>query len=181
MSFGENLSNLRKSNGLSQEQLAEKLGLTRQTVSKWETDQSTPDLVYIIKLSEILSVTTDRLIKGADETDKSDTVKEENNDIKPSTNIDASLLKTSYTRSFIFGLVSAAVSLLGIIAFSMLAALKPAKVYWNGRFYEGLLGFLMHTDSLAIYIILCLLFAVGVVLSVFGIVKNLNVDKEKKK
>lgn len=44
MTFGENLVYLRKSKGVSQEKLAEELGLTRQTISKWELNQSTPDL-----------------------------------------------------------------------------------------------------------------------------------------
>ena len=43
MSLGDKLYELRKKQGLTQEEAAEKLGVTRQTVSKWETDQSTPD------------------------------------------------------------------------------------------------------------------------------------------
>ena len=43
MSLGERLSNLRKTKKLSQEEVAERLNVSRQTISKWETDQSTPD------------------------------------------------------------------------------------------------------------------------------------------
>ncbi len=64
MSFGETITNLRKSKGITQEQLAETLGVTRQTISKWELDQSTPDLNYISQLSDLYGVTTDYLIKG---------------------------------------------------------------------------------------------------------------------
>ena len=64
MSFGETITNLRKNKGITQEQMAERLGVTRQTVSKWELDQSTPDLNYISQLSDIFEVTTDYLIKG---------------------------------------------------------------------------------------------------------------------
>lgn len=66
MSFGENMQRLRREKGMSQEALAEKVAVTRQTVSKWELDQSTPDLEYIIQLSEIFGVTTDYLIKGTE-------------------------------------------------------------------------------------------------------------------
>ncbi len=66
MSFGETITNLRKSKGITQEQLAETLGVTRQTISKWELDQSTPDLNYISQLSDLYGVTTDYLIKGED-------------------------------------------------------------------------------------------------------------------
>ena len=63
MSFGEKITALRKKKGITQEQLAEMLGVTRQTISKWELDQSTPDLNYISRLSELYEVTTDYLIK----------------------------------------------------------------------------------------------------------------------
>ena len=63
MAFGENLTFLRKSRGLSQEQLAEELDLTRQTISKWELNQSLPDLDFLLQLSDFFQVSTDDLIK----------------------------------------------------------------------------------------------------------------------
>ena len=60
--FGERLAALRKERGLSQEDLAEKLQLTRQTISKWETGASTPDLELLIQLAEVFDVSTDRLL-----------------------------------------------------------------------------------------------------------------------
>lgn len=64
MTFGERIQLLRKQRKMSQEELGEKLEVTRQTISKWELDQSTPDLDYIIAISEFFDVTTDYLIKG---------------------------------------------------------------------------------------------------------------------
>ncbi|MBO5944545.1 MAG: helix-turn-helix transcriptional regulator, partial [Clostridia bacterium] len=64
MAFGEILSNLRKVKGLSQEQLAAELGLTRQTISKWELNQSTPDLDYLVRLSDFVGVSPDFLCQG---------------------------------------------------------------------------------------------------------------------
>ena len=64
MTLGERLLEYRNRVGLSQEKLAEKVGVTRQTVSKWETNQSTPDFDKIIPLCEILGITTEELIKG---------------------------------------------------------------------------------------------------------------------
>lgn len=63
MILADKIINLRKKNGWSQEELAEKLGVTRQSVSKYESAQSIPDLDKILKLSEIFGVTTDYLIK----------------------------------------------------------------------------------------------------------------------
>lgn len=68
MTLGERLLAYRNRVGLSQEKLAEKIGVTRQTVSKWETNQSTPDFDKIIPLCEILGITTEELIKGEKET-----------------------------------------------------------------------------------------------------------------
>ena len=64
MSLGERLLELRKSKHLSQEELAFKLDVTRQTVSKWETDQSTPDFDKIMPLCELYGITSDELLTG---------------------------------------------------------------------------------------------------------------------
>lgn len=61
--LADKIIELRKKNGWSQEQLAQKLNVTRQSISKWEGAQSVPDLQKIILLSEIFGVTTDYLIK----------------------------------------------------------------------------------------------------------------------
>ena len=62
MNFSEKLIELRKKNGMSQEALAEKLGVSRQTVSKWEIGTSTPDTVNIVALSKLFDVSTDQLL-----------------------------------------------------------------------------------------------------------------------
>ena len=62
MTLGEKIQKLRKQQGLSQEALAEKVTVTRQTISKWELGQSLPDLDFIAQLSEIFNVSSDYLI-----------------------------------------------------------------------------------------------------------------------
>ena len=64
MSLGQRLIELRKMKKLSQEEMAEKLNVTRQTISKWETDQSTPDFDKIIPLCKLFEITTDELLTG---------------------------------------------------------------------------------------------------------------------
>lgn len=64
MKLEEKLQLLRKKNGYSQEQLADKLGLARQTISKWETGQAVPELSGLIQLSELYGVTIDRIVKN---------------------------------------------------------------------------------------------------------------------
>ena len=63
MIFADKLIDLRKKNGWSQEELAEKLSVSRQAVSKWEGAQSIPDMARIIQLSELFHVSTDYLLK----------------------------------------------------------------------------------------------------------------------
>lgn len=66
MSLGNNIYNLRSQSGLSQEDLAAKLGVSRQSVSKWETDASVPDVDKLIQLSKIFEITLDELVNGAE-------------------------------------------------------------------------------------------------------------------
>ena len=61
MNIGQNILNLRKGANLSQEQLAEKMGVTRQTISNWELDESSPDLKQGRELSKIFNVSLDDL------------------------------------------------------------------------------------------------------------------------
>ena len=81
MIFADKLINLRKKAGMSQEDLALKLGVSRQSVSKWEGAQSIPDISKIIELSQIFGVSTDYLLK--DELDvEDDSPVKENSDKK---------------------------------------------------------------------------------------------------
>lgn len=66
MSLGTNISRLRAEKRLSQGDLAEVLEVSRQSVSKWETDSSVPDLDKLIKLSQLFRVTLDELVTGAE-------------------------------------------------------------------------------------------------------------------
>ena len=63
MSLGNNLFHARKKKGLSQEDVAEKLGVSRQTISKWETDETLPDIRQAKKLSTLYDLSLDELIE----------------------------------------------------------------------------------------------------------------------
>ena len=63
MILADKIIELRKKNGWSQEDLAEKLDVSRQSVSKWESAQSVPDMGRIVKLSGLFGVSTDFLLK----------------------------------------------------------------------------------------------------------------------
>lgn len=64
MNIADRIQHLRKSKGISQEELADKIGVSRQAVSKWESEQSIPDIEKIILLSDYFETTTDFLLRG---------------------------------------------------------------------------------------------------------------------
>lgn len=66
MNFNEKLINLRKSKGMSQEELGAELKVSRQTISKWESCQSYPDFQRLVLLSDYFGLTLDELVKDID-------------------------------------------------------------------------------------------------------------------
>lgn len=66
MIIGNKLNQLRKLSGMTQEQLAEKINVSRQTISKWESDSTSPDLESIVKISRIFHVSLNDLLGEAE-------------------------------------------------------------------------------------------------------------------
>lgn len=168
MALGEILVNLRKTKGLSQEQLAEEFNLTRQTISKWELNQSSPDINYLVQLSDFFGVSIDYLIKGEEANPNAN---HDGKAVEKNTNsVDA------YKWCFYLGTVSIGVSMLGMIAFMICSAMSGTHIVVDeyNRSYDGILGFLMFTNTLWFFIVLAVMFVVGGVLAAFGIVKSMK-------
>lgn len=64
MEIGKKIKEARVASGLTQEQVAEELHISRQTISNWENEKSYPDIVSVVKLSDLYSVSLDDLLKG---------------------------------------------------------------------------------------------------------------------
>ena len=64
MNLGNKIMTLRKKNNMSQEELAEKVGVTRQTISKWELEETSPDITQAKTLSNIFKVSLDELVNN---------------------------------------------------------------------------------------------------------------------
>lgn len=77
MTLGDKLSKLRKENNYTQEQLADILGVSRQAISKWESDISYPETDKLIRMSELFDCSLDYLLKDAEETDSKNQHNEE--------------------------------------------------------------------------------------------------------
>ena len=115
--LGEKIQRLRKVNGLSQEELASQLTVSRQAISKWELGESVPDTENVVQLSKLFGVSTDYLLNDEYESDSDipavkiskDNIKVEYRDV---------LRKTSY---FII-----AIGLIGVIAMVIFSYIAPA-------------------------------------------------------
>lgn len=67
MTLGERLKEYRQTEGLSQEQLAESLNVSRQAITKWENDKGLPDIDNLIAISKMMRITLDDIVKGETE------------------------------------------------------------------------------------------------------------------
>lgn len=78
MSFGTNIGYLRKKKGITQEELAERMYVSRQTISRWETDSVYPDVETVIRLCDILECDMETLVRGdATKTDVQEPIEQE--------------------------------------------------------------------------------------------------------
>lgn len=120
MTLADKISVLRKQNGWSQDDLAEKLSVSRQSVSKWESAQSVPDIQRIIQLSEIFGVTTDYLLKD----DEPSTTAQAEEESLPLLSLQeaVSFLDVSrrYSRQIAFGVLLCVLSPIALIFLSCL-------------------------------------------------------------
>jgi transcriptional regulator with XRE-family HTH domain len=105
MTLGERLLELRKNKHLSQEELAEKLDVTRQTISKWETDQSTPDFDKIIPICNLYEITSDELLTG----------NKNINGVENNSTIDNQLIKKKRAKGISIGILLYFISIIEIM------------------------------------------------------------------
>ncbi len=171
MTFGEILATLRKSKGLSQEQLAEELNVARQTVSKWELGQSTPDMDCLSKLSNFFGVSTDYFIKGEHPTC--------NNSSDAEKACAENKHNIAYQWCFYLGLSMFLMSIMVITVLIICSALNPITATICGKTYTKLLGFLFGTHTLWFFVVLCVILVIGILLSLYGILKNIKPNKNR--
>ncbi len=103
MTLGEKLQALRKENNMSQEQLASQINVSRQAISKWELNESLPDITNIVQLSNIFKVTTDYLLKEEQLSDDTTNIEVKNN----SNLLTGQILLIASTAFLIIGILAA--------------------------------------------------------------------------
>ncbi|MFD1953158.1 helix-turn-helix domain-containing protein [Paenibacillus thailandensis] len=126
MIFGEKLKTERKKRGWSQEELAEKLFVSRQSVSKWENGQNYPSIEIIIKVSDLFGLTIDELLRSDEELTRKV--------IKDSKQLAYPKLKFTFDVLFLAGVVLLLIKL-GVLllnkAFSLDMTLIGGQFLWN--------------------------------------------------
>jgi transcriptional regulator with XRE-family HTH domain len=129
MTIGERLFNLRKEKNLSQEELANILDVSRQTVSKWETDQSTPDFDKIVPLCNYFGITTDELLTGKTNIIESNKVDNKKNFAR-NIAIAVCMYILSIVAIIIFGTMGRGE--VGVCIFFLIVALATGLLVYNG-------------------------------------------------
>lgn len=127
MSLGERLLDLRKKKGLSQEEIAGLLDVSRQTVSKWETDQSTPDFDKIIPICKLYEIDANELLTG-----EKSSVKAPSDNRKSAKTISLSIvLYILSTVWIIFATATLNKPILGVCVFLIIIALATGFFIYN--------------------------------------------------
>ena len=142
MKFSEKLIDLRRKSGLTQEELAEKINISRQSLSKWELGTSTPDTENILKLSRVFNVSTDYLLLN------------EKSSEEPKKNLK---LRKSLSLALII------VSIISLILLNIVAS------FFDGVFYDGSIEFYGRDAFFKTYNLEWLvgIFIVGIIIGVF--------------
>ena len=133
MTVGERLLNLRKEKNLSQEELANILDVSRQTVSKWETDQSTPDFDKIVPLCDYFGITTDELLTGRKNLVEAN-VEDNKKGFARNIAIAVAMYILSIVAIVLFG--SLGYGEVGVCIFFVIIALATALLVYNGITHE---------------------------------------------
>ena len=172
MTLGEKIQQLRKASGLSQDQLAEQLDVSRQSISKWELNDAVPDVKRLIRLSELFDVSIDELLK---ENQQSKILN--NGESKGTTTlIDIAKLNLAHkqiTIGFITVIVGLIMFVLEYMFLPLFGSMQKSQVGGQG-FYSDFIKYALVQPMPIIFTITTIVVIVGIVLIVKG-----YVDKKK--
>lgn len=148
--LGAEIQRRRKQLGLTQEELAQRMDVSRQSVTKWETGQSAPDLDRLVQLGEVLSISLDELLKGP--SDNADAPQIENDCESIARDAAAGFREASPPSSLFFflrltGGLLLFFGLAGLLALWVCSVLFPVQLArLDGSVHIGLKGYLMAHD-----------------------------------
>lgn len=147
MTTGEKIKTLRKKANMSQEQLAHVLGLSRQAISRWETENAIPETSIVLKLSEIFHVTTDYLLK--DSVDNP-----EQRDVDPEPKI------SKFNANLMIGLGGTIIAFIVFLIVLIISTVEPMMKVGTTGILD--LNFWVENDLLLFVVIILLALVVGI-------------------
>lgn len=153
MTLGAKLQRLRKARSWTQEQLAEKVGVSRQSLSGWENDTALPDTANVIALADLFGVTTDYLLRQ-------DAQEKAAAEASPPSAAQARWRMSARELGARLMVGSAAA---GLVVLRVMASFKPARVGIDGREYTGFPAFLYANDLWWLLWLLVLVLALGLI------------------
>lgn len=166
MDFPEKIQHQRKRLGLSQESLAQQLGVSRQSVSKWEAGQSQPELSKVVALSELFDVTIDYLLKDHIDIEKSEKP-------IPKEQVEQLLADQIPAVPFWTGIILSIVGGLGVVVLWVLSILNPP--YTLGKrlnFLKAFRFYLQYNEIEPIFWLFLIPFVVGIAMVIIVKLKH---------
>lgn len=154
MTIGEKLQRLRKAHNWTQEELAERVGVSRQSLSKWESDAALPDTANVIALADMFGVTTDYLLR------------EDGPTPAPSIGQETAGVPVKQAAWYpspreVGARLIVASALIGLIVLRICASFYPAMAIVDERVYSGFAGFLQCYDLWWLLWLLLIVLALG--------------------
>ncbi len=169
MTLGEKIQQLRKVSGLSQEQLAEMVGVSRQAISKWETDQSSPEIEKVLLLSKAFSISTDELL-GSGITLNAEVSAPQLNDI-----IQSNTMKRQFTVGWITAVIGLVLLICELFSLKIIQFTAMQSDLQNAAgigFYENPMEYARIAPMPTIFTITIVIITLGVGLTVFSFIRN---------
>lgn len=157
MTMGEKILNMRKARGWSQEELAERIGVTRQAVSRWESNSAKPDADKIVAVCDLFGVSADYLLREGYPGEGMNPVKDVQ--MNPRFHV--------LTGKQILGFATFALGLLTLIVLEIVCAINPHTLHAENRVYKGLDAYIRVYDLEWIIWLLWLLIGIGILLAVW--------------
>ncbi|WP_303740199.1 MULTISPECIES: helix-turn-helix domain-containing protein [Desulfovibrio] len=157
--LGQEILRRRKAMGMTQEELASRMGVSRQSVAKWETGLSSPDIDRLALLRDVLQTSLDELIAPAGRELIPEPVPPAEDSVRPEP---AGPVRNLRLLPLILGTLLFCCGLGGLAALWVLSRLHPVRlVDWDGSLHTGLEGYLMATGLWPVLLLACILLGCG--------------------
>ena len=164
--LGQRIQQLRRGLGLSQEQLGEMLGVSRQAVSKWEMDQSEPDLKTVVQLCRTFSVSSDELL-GLESRDR------QGEDPGVERFVAANLARRLFTAGWVTALVGAVLLVIELIClFPIRNAVIENAIARGSGYYPDLWHYAASFPMSVVFVITAVVVLAGIGITVLGLVRK---------